>query len=156
MQAVFDELLATGVFNSPLRSNDQLQSLVAEKCNSGRTTCTNGSNPIIMVAAAGNSSEPFPFFPAAWGGIVSVSASDDATGFVVSKPLASYSNEGAVMMPGRWNKELGTSFAAPRYSFAMALMLAGSRPKDCRANPSPALPDDWLTSPPTTPDQPLC
>jgi Subtilase family len=156
MREVFNELLATGVLDSPLNSNDDLQNLVQEKCNASGTTCRTGTNPIIMVAAAGNSSEPFPFFPAAWRGIVSVSASDDAAGFVTGKPLASYSNDGAVMMPGRWQHELGTSFAAPRYSFAMALMLAGTGPRDCRANISPALPDDWLTSPPAAHDQRLC
>ena len=88
--------------------------------------------------------------------VVSVSASDDEADFVAPGTLATYSNAGAVMMPGVWGRELGTSFAAPRYSYAMALILLGVTPTGCSASPTAALPDDWSTSPPVTPNQPMC
>ncbi|HVU10354.1 MAG TPA: S8 family serine peptidase [Phototrophicaceae bacterium] len=157
MQAVFTQLLASGVYNSPLVGNDALQSTLTTACRGRRAACNSGNHPVIMVAAAGNSSEPFPFFPAAWNGIIAVSASDDSSDFVATTGVrSSYSNAGEVLMPGMWGTELGTSFAAPRYSFAMALFLLGQTPSACAAPIAPAPPVDWLNSPPNPPDLKLC
>ncbi len=157
MQAIFQQMVASGIYNATPNTTDALATFLDNRCRSAGQTCISGTNRVIMVAAAGNSSAAFPFYPAAWSGVISVSASDDSADFIAaSGARASYSNEGAILMPGRWGRELGTSFAAPRYSFAMALTLLNRAPQGCRAPVSPALPDDWQHNPPAPPDQKLC
>lgn len=104
---------------------------------------------VIGIAAAGNFGLDFPFWPAAFGQILSVSASNDA-GFEAphpweergpdqDEPLLSIegqgnqtdrlSNYGEVMIPGEYDVNefeavLGTSFAAPRLSALVAVYVA--------------------------------
>ncbi len=115
---------------------------------------------VVPVAAAGNFGLNFPFWPGAWAGVVSVSASE-GQGFYPAQswdsktnaPLLSIpgdrpgqrlriSNYGEVMMPGEYASSAatdgaegivaGTSFAAPRLSLAVALYLAAAGDNYCR------------------------
>jgi hypothetical protein len=74
---------------------------------------------IIPVAAAGNYGLDFPFWPGAWGQVVSVSAST-----------------GEVMMPGEYSSEVGvisgTSFAAPRLTVTLAIYALGVGQDYCK------------------------
>ena len=88
--------------------------------------------PVISVGAAGNSGIEFPFAPALWKGVTSISSLD-----------AKYSNHGEVAMPGEHPSQKGedsgkpihgTSFAAPRFSLRAAQYLLDGRPGPC---------DDW-------------
>jgi Subtilase family len=155
MQAVFTSMMSSGVFDQSLTSNDNLQGLVNARCNR-RSVCNSGTNKVILVAASGNSGASFPFYPAAWNGVESVSASVDDTDFIGSGAIAPYSNFGAIMMPGVWGNEMGTSFAAPRYSFSMALYLLSNQAATGCPALSPAAAVDWLTAPPATPNLKLC
>ncbi len=95
------------------------------------------SEATIAVASAGNFGFINPIWPAAWPGVVSVSAGDEEDGFLTptgSLSIRIPSNSGEFVMPGFWsyissisgNTELtmGTSYAAPRLSFVMAVALA--------------------------------
>jgi maltose/maltodextrin transport system substrate-binding protein/arabinogalactan oligomer/maltooligosaccharide transport system substrate-binding protein len=82
---------------------------------------------VISVGAAGNFGEyqyDFPFAPAIWDFVVSVSAAEDDAAARHGE-LASYSNAGEVLMSGQHptENEVGTSFAAPRFSLEAALYL---------------------------------
>lgn len=124
---------------------------------------TSLGNSVIPVASAGNFGLKFPFWPGGWSQVISVSGST-GQGY---HPPASWdkkkdtpllmqdsgqpnkknrvSNYGEIMMPGEYtdpdgNGYLGTSFAAPRLTVALAnyLMQVGS------ANCGPALAyGDW-------------
>jgi hypothetical protein len=99
---------------------------------------------VIPVGSAGNDGVPFPYYPAAWETVVSVSASEEEQDFYATPPLASYSNWGEVMMPGDWtapwgNLQQGTSFAAPRLSYIMALYLEDQGSDVCKTSYGPAL-----------------
>lgn len=98
---------------------------------------------IIPVAAAGNYGLNFPFWPGAWGQVVSVSASTGEGYYPGSEwtrsddsPLLGaeagqrgrntrISNYGEVMLPGEYDSEVGlisgTSFAAPRLTVILAM-----------------------------------
>ena len=79
-----------------------------------------GERPTISIAAAGNSGFNFPFAPAIWDSVLSVSAGDAG-----QKPAA-YSNWGEVVASGvhpMATAVVGTSFAAPRMSLAAAFYL---------------------------------
>jgi hypothetical protein len=101
---------------------------------------------VVPVAAAGNFGLDFPFWPGAWGQVISVSASE-GTGYDApatwddrqDTPLLGaeelnpgrttrISNYGEVMMPGEYNSDSGmvsgTSFAAPRLSVAIAVYIS--------------------------------
>ena len=81
----------------------------------------------ISVAAAGNFGFTYPIWPAAWPGVVSVSAGDEESGFLTPIGSLNYripSNSGEIVMPGIWPyeisgkgsfKAMGTSYAAPRH-----------------------------------------
>ena len=72
----------------------------------------------ISIGAAGNSPNTgFPFMPALWDEVISVSAS-------AGNQLAPYSNLGEVMMDGEHLAARGTSFAAPKLSVYAAIYLA--------------------------------
>ncbi|NPV66018.1 MAG: S8 family serine peptidase [Anaerolineae bacterium] len=115
---------------------------------------------VVAVASAGNFGLNFPFWPGAWPGVVSVSASQ-GQGFYPAQswdsktdvPLLTIpgdrpnqrlriSNYGEVMMPGEYASAVagatsqaviaGTSFAAPRLSMAVALYLAEVGGDYCR------------------------
>ncbi len=131
---------------------------------------------LYFVAASGNgikdeNGKPlgvdFPFYPAAWKEVIAVSASDDKDHLAVVTPgaRAEYSNAGLIIMAGRWlpdpsnwpqgtvqDWQAGTSFAAPRYSFVVALYLAHPQGVDvgCGVDqlPPPAATYDWLNAPP--------
>jgi len=116
---------------------------------------------VIPVASAGNFGLDFPFWPGAWGQVISVSASD-GTGYEApdswnnrdDTPLLDtdsdrpgrrmrVSNYGEVMLPGEYESEMGmvsgTSFAAPRLSVVLALYVAnvgGDYCMDADGNPA--------------------
>ncbi|MBM3145043.1 MAG: extracellular solute-binding protein [Chloroflexi bacterium] len=73
---------------------------------------------VVGIAAAGNHSKDYPFAPALWEGVVSVSAPPVS----LEKPF-DYSNAGEVMMDGVYRDYLGTSFAAPELSYHAAVYL---------------------------------
>jgi hypothetical protein len=127
---------------------------------------TLGDN-VIPIAAAGNFGLNYPFWPAAWPEVISVSASQ-GTGFYAAsawqhqndKPLLGtvteepgrqgrVSNYGAIMIPGEYTTlsglVTGTSFAAPRLSAIMALYLSAVGDAYCRnEDGGPALAyGDW-------------
>ncbi len=179
LQALFDSLIGTGVYSESVDTNDDMFGFLNEICPDANTLTFAGmgrqaaavmaesrgancqfanSGTIIPVAAAGNAGEAFPYYPAAWASIVSVSASLDSDPFIASSGLAPYSNTGRILLPGDWvfqdgTQERGTSFAAPRYSFLMALNLLGINNDFCGTGSQigPALPDFWGTVPPVTP-----
>ncbi len=117
---------------------------------------------LIPVGSAGNFGLDFPFWPAAWGQVVSVSASvgqgyyapsvwdkKNDTPLLTADPdkpgkQTRISNYGEVMMPGEYMSEYGlvsgTSFAAPRLSVALALYASAAGTGTCRnAEGGPAL-----------------
>ena len=109
---------------------------------------------IIPVAAAGNYGLDFPFWPGAWGQVVSVSASTGEGYYPDSEwvrtddsPLLGaeagqrgrntrISNYGEVMMPGEYSSEVGllsgTSFAAPRLTVTLAIYALGVGQDYCK------------------------
>lgn len=124
-------------------------------------------NTVVPVAAAGNFGLDFPFWPDAWGQVISVSASEGEGFYPASSwdpredtPLLSaetgqgnastrISNYGEVMIPGEYTSEFGevsgTSFAAPRLSFVLATYLSEVGDAFCRdddGNPAMAY-GDW-------------
>ena len=180
LRALFADLMRSSVFQSTLNSGDQMDRWTAEVCaedklrdtEEGNVVCQfTEDNQILLVGAAGNGAigasggSPFPFFPAAWPSVVSISASDAAKDeFIAIAPRANYSNAGAVLMWGQWEHpdgflELGTSFAAPRYSFVMAMLMSGNDLDPCSTGntPKPPLLDNWLGgAAPSPADAPLC
>ncbi|MBN1562475.1 MAG: hypothetical protein JXA10_01455 [Anaerolineae bacterium] len=128
---------------------------------------TSLGSQVIPVASAGNFGLDFPFWPGAWGQVISVSASE-GTGYQASaswrkqddtpllnaesdnpnKPLR-ISHYGEVMLPGEYDSDeglvSGTSFAAPRLSVLMALYVADVGGSYCtNSNGYPALASgDW-------------
>jgi hypothetical protein len=132
---------------------------------------------LFFVGAAGNGFKDesgallgvdYPFYPAAWQEVIAVSANND-TGHldVAAPPRAEYSNAGRIIMGGTWPPgaatwppqgvldrfpQVGTSFAAPRYSFIIALYLANVQEVHvgCEADqiPPPADSFGWLAAPP--------
>jgi hypothetical protein len=125
-----------------------------------------GSN-VIPVAAAGNFGLDFPFWPGAWGQVISVSASEGIgyhspaswdkkkdTPLLGAENLnpgktTRISNYGEVMMPGEYDSDFGmvsgTSFAAPRLSVAMAVYVSEVGGSYCQqSDGDPALAyGDW-------------
>ncbi len=109
---------------------------------------------VVAIASAGNFGMDFPFWPGAWGQVVSVSASNGMGFYAESMwdhrndtPLLAaetdqpgvplrVSNYGEVMMPGEYAASMGdvsgTSFAAPRLSMAVALYLSQAGESYCR------------------------
>jgi hypothetical protein len=135
--------------------------------------------PIIFVSASGNGAyntptgqpigDPFPYYPAAWGEVIAISGNEDTVDFITEPPEAVWSNDGTILMPGRWewiNEELGiqrweigTSFAAPRYSYMIALYLAEATENvGCPTGdiPAPVAPHGWATNPPANPNISPC
>ncbi len=127
------------------------------------------SDKIVPIASAGNFGLDYPFWPAAWGQVISVSAST-GEGFSAPSPWdkknnspllganveekgkkgTRISNYGEVMMPGEYSSAdygiiMGTSFAAPRLSIAVALYLSQAGTGFCRKKEGgPALAyGDW-------------
>lgn len=92
---------------------------------------------IVLVASAGNLGEfveffPFPFAPAKWDFVVSVSSEDKETEGEVFPPcyrnlIAKYSNCGEIRMDGDDTTDQasnrGTSYAAPKFSLRIAIAL---------------------------------
>jgi hypothetical protein len=78
---------------------------------------------VISIAAAGNSRYKFPFAPALWDSVVSVSALDEDYLNRGGVAIADYSNYGEVAMEGDYMGFEGTSYAAPRLSFQAARYL---------------------------------
>ena len=60
------------------------------------------------------------------------------------------------MMPGVWGNEMGTSFAAPRYSFAMALYLLNHQDTTGCPALAPAAAGGLADCPPAPPNLKLC
>lgn len=135
---------------------DPLQTLFADR-----------RDTVIPVAAAGNFGLDFPFWPGAWGQVISVSASEGAgyhapaswdkkkdtplLGAQGPNPGKSthISNYGEVMLPGEYASDQGTlsgtSFAAPRLSVVLALYVSEVGGAICRQpDGDPALAfGDW-------------
>ncbi len=98
------------------------------------------SGRVIAVASAGNFGLDYPFYPGAWDGVLSISASngdgfyapelwDDETDVPMLSVLEGdasqrVSNYGEIMLPGEYDYEgdliIGTSFAAPRMTALLA------------------------------------
>lgn len=121
---------------------------------------------VIPVAAAGNFGLNYPFWPGAWGQVISVSAST-GEGFAAPStwdrrrdtPLLTdtqgqgqggrrVSNYGEVMLPGEFTSVeglvSGTSFAAPRLSALIALYLSAGNTPCVASNGSPTMATgDW-------------
>jgi hypothetical protein len=125
------------VLDPATQSNDKVMAKVKGQLDSGDPLLSKllalkegMGKPTISVAAAGNSSLPFPFVPALWDSVLSVSAAG-------SKPntKVGYSNSGEVSALGVHpdNQALiGTSFAAPRVSVAAARYLLKYGTNTCK------------------------
>ncbi len=119
-----------------------------------QTMLVSWGSKVVPVASAGNFGLDYPFWPGAWGQVISVSASTgdgftppsawekkgdtpllSVEGDKPNKPLR-ISNYGEIMLPGEWTGPegpvLGTSFAAPRLSLLMAQYLAQVGEDFCR------------------------
>jgi hypothetical protein len=124
-----------------------------------------GNPKYVAVAAAGNGSAPYPFYPAALPDVVSVSAGTYSSTTPGLLERASYSNNGNIMLSGDWTDASsvthhGTTYAAPRYSYRMAMNLIGfpvacdcSTVDPCVLEPLYAV---WLPQPPVEVNQTLC
>ena len=169
-----------------LPSGDVIELTSPEFCGRVQANGKSSSNPkkggVIFVAAAGNGSLTFtdtqhdnirfPFAPAIWEDVISISASivigADGEPREPNHPfstfgyeIAPYSNYGAIKMPTPYQGLGGTSFAAPRYSALLAMLLT---PGDadftytsfCIQETSPLpLPDAWDNRT-SDMNQPLC
>lgn len=182
---VIGALYAEDVFHTPLKGEGTFQS---EFCPgdepsafaicAGLEEQAEVQRTIYFVGASGNGLRDesgtligvdFPFFPAAWGEVIAISANNDSEHLKeAAAPRAEYSNAGRIIMGGTWPPDpatwtavpdsldqfpqAGTSFAAPRYSFIVALYLAGAQGIDVGCGPDvippPADPVDWLAAPP--------
>lgn len=149
-----------GLFNrSVLFYNDTVFPVMSQKAQNAQnldplqSALVSLRTAAIPVAAAGNFGLDYPFWPGAWGQVISVSASA-GEGFVSppwdkkkDTPLLTaeaeqpgkqkrISNYGEVMMPGEYSagagKVSGTSFAAPRLSVVLAHYAAAVGPAICR------------------------
>lgn len=96
---------------------------------------------IVYVGAAGNFKDNFSYAPASWNYVVSVSSKptmqEENNGFT----LAKYSNWGEIKMDGVFpfdSRIIGTSFAAPVFSYQIAYYLLGGGQSPC-TNSAPAL-----------------
>jgi hypothetical protein len=111
----------------------------------GRAGLTAGQQS-IPIAAAGNSKVPYPFAPALWDSVVSVSAADPD---VAAGIFPEYTNNGEIRMEGQYPFEqpkdpngrrlTGTSYASPRLAAWAALYLlhGGQTPCDDDDDPDP-------------------
>lgn len=93
---------------------------------------TGNNHRIIQVGSAGNTDMPFPFAPAFYPTVISVSAEFSGANFQQAQPT---SNDGEVQMNGlhTFNSEIyaGTSFAAPRLSVEAAIYLLKGGTTSC-------------------------
>jgi hypothetical protein len=183
LREIFRAMVGSGALSQKALNDPSLASTFCEtpeKASESDLCQSKTEVPLILVGAAGNGSyeaqagnqigDPFPYIPAAWGEVIAISANEDDADFITVKPRAMWSNAGLVLMPGRWHwvneelgidrEEIGTSFAAPRYSYMTALKLAGSAVDvGCAAGdiPDPAQPHDWIATPnPPRQDEPPC
>lgn len=101
---------------------------------------------IVYVGAAGNFQDKFPYAPASWDFVDSISSGADEQ---EQNPimldnglsLAEYSNWGEIQMDGVFphdDRIVGTSFAAPRFSYEIARYLIDGGKSSCNKS-SPAL-----------------
>jgi hypothetical protein len=94
----------------------------------------------VPVAAAGNDGLPYPYAPALFQTAISVSAEYSGANFCLGSFQGGgvlVSNKGEIQMHGFYNCLPGTSFAAPRLSYLMALYFAsGSTVSDCTSGPT--------------------
>lgn len=169
------KLAGGGTYNAVFCENERIPEQAAR---ARERLCQVENDPnIVLIGASGNGvfqtdsgrqvGADFPFYPAAWGEVISVSASESDADFLGRPPREPYSNPGDVIMAGRWEVApdrtlIGTSFAAPRYSVLTALHLAGASGSGldigCGAGviPAPVPPTDWASSPANPADQPPC
>jgi hypothetical protein len=88
-------------------------------------------NNVVYVGAAGNFEYPYPFAPASWGFVISVSSDGSTSDSNCRKDVADYSNCGEVKLDGVYYDDtniVGTSFAAPKVSARAALNLLLTKP----------------------------
>jgi hypothetical protein len=144
LQAMLDELLSTTYDPDAIAQQvleDDLNQMFA--ANIGR---------VFAVASAGNFGLPFPFYPAGWDNIISVSGSEAYFDFYepdsfepdTTYPLLGFglvenglsdrpiSNYGEIMMPGQYYDIIGASYAAPRLSYLIGHYLAQAGSDYCR------------------------
>lgn len=144
LQAELEDLLSTSYDPALIEQqveNDALNQMLAS--HSGR---------VFAVASAGNFGLPFPFYPAAWDNIISVSGSEAFFDFYepdsfepdTTYPLLGFglvenglsdrpiSNYGEIMMPGQYYDIIGASYAAPRLSYVLAYYLTRVGDGYCR------------------------
>lgn len=187
MRETFRAILDTGILRQDLAGEttfDATMCAVSEEAREVGMCDPNDEKtpPIIFVAASGNGvhveppeqrvGEEYPFYPAAFKEVIAISGNEDESDFLTKPPKAIWSNDGLILMPGLWNwvnrelnidrMEMGTSFAAPRYSYMMALYLTNA-PEDigCGAKgaiPGPVDGNDWLQEPdpPNKNEPPVC
>lgn len=173
LRALFAALVSTETFRVPQVGEGTFDATfcteAVERYPAAKALCQSSEEKaqVVLVGASGNGvyhdgtgltvGQDFPFFPAAWGEVIAVSASDSPKDFISLPPRASYSNAATVLMPGVWQvtrdyAEVGTSFAAPRYSVLVALNLARVKNQDIGCGmgviPGPVKPHDWLNNPP--------
>lgn len=133
---VMDRVLSRAIQTIQVAAEDVDPSMIYEYEYSDSDLSS--STDTIVVAASGNAGVDYPFYPAAFDYVVSVSSSAEDALYTSTFPKALFSNAGEVMMPGIWPSasasvfdsqlpsELtveGTSFAAPRLSAVLALYL---------------------------------
>ena len=126
LQAVFQAAYAADGTPTFSVSSDPLRALLEDALPAD----------VVAVAAAGNDGRDFPYAPARYGNVVSVSA--EYTGVEACQEILSatgqsavLSNKAEVQMHGLYDCLPGTSFAAPRLSFEMALYLLRGGSIDC-------------------------
>ena len=152
-----DNDVASSLTNSARAKKDPLLQFL------GRANAE-GNKRVIPVAAAGNGLGstherlPFPFAPAIWDSIVSVSAESPLSPGT-SKLTADYSNDGEITQSGElkyldpatgpWTL-IGTSFAAPRLAVKEAFYLLNGEPVTCVGKPD-SIPPLGYNGPPGTP-----
>jgi hypothetical protein len=186
--ALIYSLTNSDVYTESPNAADALLTFTEENC--GSDGCAEQSSRIVFVGAAGNGAilpdasgnyaATFPYYPAAWNPVISISASTDMTDFEVNEPRAIWSNPGLHLLPGIWGTgvtveipadsdgdaqeveivEVGTSFAAPRYSVLAALQLAGSQDTICGLDMQSdfriPLSDSWLPNAPSPANIEVC
>jgi hypothetical protein len=131
-------------------ADDPLMAFINESYSDGgalakrlRGTPAQGNGPnYIMVASAGNEGYRFPYAPAIARNVISVSAEYPDVNvcrdmLTAAGTGAILSNRGEVMMNGFYNCLPGTSFAAPKLSFEMALYLLRGGETVCNGNYPP-------------------
>ena len=116
-------------------NNDPLKALLATLAVAGAVPVGAAGNGVLVASGASltRTRFAFPFAPALWDSVVSVSAGQDAT------TRADYSNNGEILMPGTAEARSagttitvrGTSFAAPQVAARLGAYVFGGGSSPC-------------------------